>query len=246
MSTTKSEVVHRAAAVAALVLSVVGTSCSDARSATEPSPLGPLQPSAVTADRGTRQSVNAQQILGTTPGWAEGKTVEFFYTQNFFCAEPPESGAPSKCEVGEDGQVDPIPNTTFPVLYVLTPQGFNPRETLHCPIPGSCVAHPSRIDLSRVLGPGASNVLLPAHSHVIEMIGDQPGETFDEAEFWELEVIGVKDPAVWRTIARARDLKTVRALQAAGKGITDDIPTNTYLFFGVRPHTEGTTAGSHP
>jgi hypothetical protein len=32
-------------------------------------------------------------------------------------------------------------------------------------------------------------------------------------------------------------LATVRALQAAGVGITDDIRSNAYLFFSVQPQT---------
>src|ERR671930_409642 len=46
---------------------------------------------------------------GFTAGWLNGKTVQFFYTKEFFCAQPPSSGALSQCEVGEDGTVDPRP-----------------------------------------------------------------------------------------------------------------------------------------
>ena len=47
-------------------------------------------------------------------------------------------------------------------------------------------------------------------------------------------VIGVTDPAIWDEIAAAKDLEAVRELQAAGSGITGDIPSNLYLFFDVR------------
>jgi hypothetical protein len=110
----------------------------------------------------------------------------------------------------------------------MTPMGFRPADsTLHCPIVGSCINHPSAIDLSRVLGPGFEEVPLPAHSHIIdEMHGG----------WWELEVIGVKTPAVWDQIVAGKSLATVRALQASNPNdITDDIPTNTYLFFNVHP-----------
>ena len=56
--------------------------------------------------------------------------------------------------------------------------------------------------------------------------------------WWELEVIGVKNPAMWDQIVAGKSLATVRALQAgdpAGDTITGDIPTNAYLFFDVRP-----------
>jgi hypothetical protein len=55
------------------------------------------------------------------------------------------------------------------------------------------------------------------------------------AGWWELEVIGVTSPAVWDQIVAGKSLATVRALQTAGTGITDDILTNSYLFFSVRP-----------
>ena len=52
-------------------------------------------------------------------------------------------------------------------------------------------------------------------------------------------MIGVKDLDTWNAIVAGKSLETVRALQSADPGavhITSDIPTNTYLFFDVRPH----------
>jgi hypothetical protein len=164
---------------------------------------------------------------GFTAGWLDGQTVQFFYVKDFFCQPPPTSGAPSQCEVGEDGTVDPRPGP-IPTLYVMTPLGFRPADaTLHCPIVGSCINHPSTIDLSRIGGP--ADAPLPAHSHIIDV---------RHGGWWELEVIGVKNPAVWDQIVAGKSLATVRALQAAdpsGDTITGDIPTNAYLFFDVRP-----------
>jgi hypothetical protein len=162
---------------------------------------------------------------GFTAGWLEGQTVQFFYQKDFFCAEPPESGATTHCEVGEDGTVDPRPGP-IPELYVLTPMGITvPQSALHCPIAGSCINHPSTIDLSRLLGPSASNALLPPHSHVID---ERHGG------WWELEVIGVTSLDAWNQIVAAKSLDKVRELQAAHAGVTDDIKTNVYLFFSVR------------
>lgn len=176
---------------------------------------------------GSSPSSAAGAPHGFTEGWFDGTTVTFFYTREFFCAEPPTSGAPSECEVGEDGTVDPRPGP-IPTLYVMTPVGFRPDDsTLHCPIVGSCINHPSTIDVSRVFGPGFEDVPLPAHSHIIDQV---------HGGWWELEVIGVRDPAVWDQIVAGKSLATVRALQASNPGgITDDIPTNLYLFFNVRP-----------
>lgn len=183
------------------------------------------------------QSFNAQggADVGFTDGWMNGRTVSFFYTKNFFCAQPPSSAAPSGCEVGEDGTVDPRPGR-IPVLYVMTPIGFRPADaTLHCPVVGSCIDHPSTLDLSRVFGPGKADVPLPAHSHIIDTALPESQANGGQAGWWEIEVIGVSDPATWDRIVAGKSLATVRALQAQGAGITDDIRTNSYLFFSVRP-----------
>lgn len=160
---------------------------------------------------------------GTTPGWFEGRTVTFFYNKDFFCSEPPESGADSGCVLGAEAETPPRPGN-IPVVYVMTPLGFTPPD-LHCPTVGQCINHPSTIDASRVFGMGAENLPLPAHSHIVDQRG---------SNWWEIEVIGVTDEGVWNQIAEAQDLATVRTLQAAGEGITGDIPTNLFLFFGVR------------
>ena len=133
--------------------------------------------------------------------------------------------------------MDPRPGK-IPVLYVMTPVGFRPADaTLQCPIVGSCINHPSTIDLSRVFGPGSANVPLPAHSHIIDSNLAESQANGGEAGWWELEVVGVSSPTVWDAIVAGKSLATVRSLQAAGTGITDDIPTNAYLSFSVRPKT---------
>jgi hypothetical protein len=172
--------------------------------------------------------------FGFTDGWFAGQTVRSFYHKPFFCADAAEDGLPigssSGCEVGSDGTEDPR-GGQIPTLYVMTPLGFRPdASTLQCPIVGQCINHPSTIDLSRLFGPSVANAPLPAHSHIIE---ERSGN------WWELEVIGVKDLATWNSVVAGKSLETVRTLQAADPGaehITSDIPTNTYLFFDVRPH----------
>jgi hypothetical protein len=181
------------------------------------------------------QNAQGGAQTGFTDGWENGKTVSFFYNKNFFCVQPPSSAAPSQCEAGEDGTVDPRPGK-IPVLYVMTPVGFRPDEsTLHCPVVGSCIDHPSTIDLSRVFGPGSADVPLPAHSHIIDTQLPESTANGGVAGWWELQVIGVTSPEVWDQIVAGKSLATVRALQRAGTGITDDILTNSYLFFSVRP-----------
>ena len=170
--------------------------------------------------------------FGFTDGWFKGTTVQFFYHKDFFCRAPAADGLPigsaTDCEIGAEGTVDPRPGN-IPVLYVMTPLGFRPDEsTLQCPEVGACINHPGTLDASRVFGPGAEDIPLPAHSHIVDEVN---------GNWWEIEVIGVTDPAVWADIAEARSLDRVRELQEAGVGITGDIPSNLYLFFGVRPGT---------
>lgn len=195
----------------------------------------PTETRSVTPSRAVSHNAHDGAAVGFTDGWQDGRTVLFFYNKPFFCAEPPSSGAPSGCEVGEDGTVDPRPGK-IPVLYVMTPMGFRPDvSTLHCPVVGSCINHPSTIDLSRLFGPGEADVPLPAHSHIIDSSLPESQANGGQAGWWELEVIGVTDPAVWDQIVAGKSLATVRSLQARGVGITDDISSNTYLFFSVWP-----------
>jgi hypothetical protein len=163
---------------------------------------------------------------GTTGGWYDGRTVTFKYPKGFFCKEPPSSGATSHCELGAEAETPPRPGSDIPVLYVMTPLGFRPdASTLQCPLVGSCINHPSTIDLSRVFGAGTENAALPAHSHIVDVA---------KGGWWEIEVIGVTSPEVWDQVVEAKSLDGVRALQQAGVGITGDIPTNLFLFFNVQ------------
>jgi hypothetical protein len=160
---------------------------------------------------------------GFTGGWYDGRDVEFFYNKDFFCKEPPASGADSGCIVGAEPQTPPR-GGNIPVLYVMTPLGFTP-DGLQCPVAGDCINHPNTLDLSPVFGAGAENVPLPPHSHIVDV---------DQGGWWEIEVVGVTDPAVWAQIEAGKDLDTVRVLQDVGVGITGDIPSNLFLFFDVR------------
>ena len=162
---------------AALGLSAAVLACTDQRSPTE------IRESKLSS----AMSHNAQDdaAFGFTDGWQNGETVTFFYHKPFFCAEPPSSAAPSQCEVGEDGTVDPRPGK-IPVLYVMTPIGFRPAaSTLHCPIVGFCINHPSTIDLSRVFGPSKADVPLPAHSHIIDSSLPESQANGGQAGWWE-------------------------------------------------------------
>ncbi len=173
-------------------------------------------------------SSSSASHIGTTKGWFDGKTVTFRYTRNFFCQNPPASGATSKCEGGANYTQTPSP--TFDPLYVVVPLGFTPpKSTLQCPTPGKCIDHPSTIDLSAVLGSGTSNVLLPAHSHVVATTNK------GGSEWWNVDVVGVKSLADWNKIVAAKSDAEVQYLQKTDSShVTGNITTNLFLFFAVK------------
>jgi len=206
---------HRFTCITSLVAAVVIVGCSNDST----NSVGPLpQPLA--------------DSLGSTPAWFNGDVVQLDYTAQFQCKNPPSAGSTSGCELGADAETMPPANTAIPVLYVMTPMGFRPADsTLHCPTAGNCVTHPSDVDLSRVFGAGTEKTPLPPHSHII--IDAMNHMTTP----WVIEVIGVKDEATWDTIVATQNLAQVRLMQSQdpeNKHLTDDIPTNIFLFFRVR------------
>ncbi len=172
-------------------------------------------------------SSSSPAAVGTTKGWYNGKTVTFLYTRNFFCQNPPPSGATSKCEAGTN--YTQTPATTFDPLYVLVPLGFTPpKSTLQCPTAGKCIDHPNTIDLSAVLGSGTSNALLPPHSHIVA--SDNSGK----AEWWNVDVVGVKSLGDWNMLVAAKSDAQLEWLQKnESKDVTGNIPTNLFLYFSV-------------
>jgi hypothetical protein len=182
--------------------------------------------SAGTGMAGMTASSNGR--TGTTKGWYDGHTVTFRYTRNFFCKTPPASGATSKCEAGAD--YTQTPARTFDPLYVVVPLGFTPpTSTLQCPVAGHCIDHPSTIDLSAVLGSGTSDVLLPAHSHIVATANKQ------QAEWWNVDVVAVKNLSSWDKIVRAKSDRELEYLQKNdSKEVTGNITTNLFLYFAVK------------
>jgi len=164
---------------------------------------------------------------GYIDGWFNGETVQLHYTKWFFCAEPPESGADSGCEIGADPEVVPRPGPIPTIYAIAAVGGIQPDvATLACP-PGSvCLNHPAMIDVSRVRGPGFENVPALPHSHIV---------TKRRAGWFNTVNIRVSNLDVWNQIAAAKSLAKVRELQAnpeiGGKGlISRDTPTNIFFF----------------
>jgi len=188
-------------------------------------PLGPSAAAAGLLNHDNHQAAAADK--GLIDGWFNGEEVQLYYTKSYFCAEPPDSGAPSGCVIGADAEVSPRPGPIPAIYAIAAAGGIQPDvATLACP-PGSvCLNHPRMIDASRVVGPLATNVPAVPHSHII-------GER--RAGWFKTVNIRVTDLAVWNEIVAAKSLAKVRALQAdpaiGGQGkISADTPTNVFFF----------------
>lgn len=184
----------------------------------------PATTSVATSGAANATPTQADEDLGTTPGWAAGSTGTVFYTKEYFCNSQP-------CIVGEKGMnpsgvTDPVPSVWVLVPLFADTQGL----TFHCNTPGKCPTHPTELDVTRA---GLGNVIpLPPHSHIIDpteagfsTAGDTP---------WKVVVVGVKTRVAWDMLEKGKSLETLRAVQADQANATPDVPTNLILFFGVR------------
>lgn len=179
---------------------------------------------------------SAHDDKGYIDGWFNGERVQLYYTKSFFCAEPPDSGASTGCELGADAETAPRPGP-IPVIYAIAAAGGiqPPLSTLAC-APGTvCLNHPGMIDASRVGGP--TNGPAVAHSH---LLSERAGGWFHTVN------IRVRDLDVWNQIAAAKSLDKVRELQAdpiigvnGQRLISADTPTNIFFFIAAwRPVRE--------
>ena len=172
-------------------------------------------------------SSSSPNHVGNTKGWFDGRTVTFHYTRNFFCQNPPSSGAVTHCEAGND--YVRTPSGTFDPLYVIVPLGFTPpQSTLQCPTAGRCIDHPHTIDLTSVLGSGTGNLTLPAHSHIVATANSH------QSEWWNVDVVGVKSMSAWDKLIRSKNAHELQYLQRRHPSqVTGNIPTNLFLYFSV-------------
>ncbi|GBD13788.1 hypothetical protein HRbin24_01827 [bacterium HR24] len=201
------------AAAAAVAFSLAAVACGGGEETTQPATTPARTPTPMARE------------LGTTPGWAAGNTGTVFYTKNFFCGQ----GEP--CIVGEEGATPPGTREPIPKVWVLIPL-FNETQgiELHCPTAGSCPAHPRQVDVSRI---GLGQVIpLPPHSHIVDPT--EAGFSTAPDTPWEAVVVGVKTRAAWDRIQAGKSLQVLRQVQANQADATPDIPTNLYLFFGIR------------
>ncbi|CAN5654123.1 hypothetical protein BH23GEM11_BH23GEM11_19440 [soil metagenome] len=227
----------RMALVTALALPLLALGCADDRS----TPTAPDQLSALQAQGPANHAhgdMDSQGVeVGTTAGWFKGDVVTFLYNQPFECPLPLEdagmAGSDSDCVLGTATTNAPRGGND-PVVYVTVPLFADTDGiTLHCPVAGDCINHPSTMDLSRVFGAGTENALLPPHSHVVDVA---------RGGWWEIEVNGVTTREAWDAIEREKSLAEIRVQQELGT-VTPDIDTNLFLFFNVVPENNRRRGG---
>ncbi|MBU6496016.1 MAG: hypothetical protein KGR42_06350 [Acidobacteria bacterium] len=201
--------------------------------------VGVAAASTMTPSNGTSKGVGINQF-GMTKAYFQGRTVNFTYTQGFYCDRHVASGATSGCEVGAPFKVAPASN--YDPLYITVPLGFNvPMMSMDCPTGLVCVDHPGTIDLSRLesalkglypqlsaaqLTAALKNTAVPGHEHFITT------QNGGKAEWWDVDVVGVTSLKEWNTINAHRSFNFLNS--QVKKGLTTGIiPTNLFLYFSV-------------
>jgi hypothetical protein len=202
---------------------------------------------AVAANTSSKTPSNAMSAgrgideFGMTKSFFRGHTVKFTYTKGFFCDRHVSSAASSKCEAGKKWKN--APKGTRDPLYITVPLGFTTKAmSMDCPNGLVCVDHPGTIDLSRLepalkplypqltdaqLTAALQNFATPGHNHFITTkAGGTP-------EWWDVRIVGVTDRSVYRAINEHKSARYLLEQVKAGK-TTGVIPTNLFLFFGVK------------
>lgn len=174
------------------------SACSQDGTLTSPAPVPTAQALHNDHAAGASHGMSAGD-KGYIDGWFNGKTVKLYDTKSFSCAEPPESGASTGCELGAAGETPPRPGQ-IPTIYAIAAVGGIQPDllTLACVVGTPCLNHPAMIDASRVGGPVNGPAL--SHSHILDQRG---GGWFNTVN------IRVRDINAW---------KRHRAGQVAGKG----------------------------
>lgn len=163
--------------------------------------------------------------IGFTEAWLEGNTVDLGYSHDFFCANPPSSGASSKCEAGAAAQSNPPSGPVVSPIWWIVPRGFAPpASTLHCPQPGQCIDAPANIDLSRI--GASSSATTPPHSKIL--VED---ESF-QSTWWPVIIVFVRNQNAWNQLVSARSREALQACQSSNN-CSPDFPTNIFEFFQV-------------
>ncbi len=211
-----------ALAAAAVTAAGVGTAVAETS--------GPAPSNAGTTGHGINE-------FGMTRAFLGGRAVSFTYSNGFYCDTSVSANSTSGCEAGATFHHPPT-HKDFDPLFITVPL-FKQQESMRmmCPNGKVCVDHPGTIDLSRLssaLGAPPSalyNVATPGHEHFITTANN------GKAEWWDVKVIGVTKKKVFNEINQHRSYSYIQQLRKHhNKHVTANIPTNLFLWFGVKAH----------
>ena len=179
--------------------------------------------------------------FGMTRAFFKGHSTSFTYTHGFWCDTHVRSTASSKCEGGQKWRH--APNKQHDPLYITVPLGFSVKPmNMDCPNALICVDHPGTIDLRRIepalkplypdltdkqLRAALANFAVPGHQHFIT------DRNHGKAEWWDVRIVGVTDRAEYQKLNQHKSAAYLLKQVKAGK-TTPVIPTNLFLFFGVK------------
>jgi hypothetical protein len=197
-------------------------------------------------DMGGRTPSNAMKMgrgineFGMTKAFFKGHATHFTYTHGYWCDRHVKSTATSRCEGGKKWKHAPAKQ--HDPLYITVPLGFTPPMNMDCPDGLICVDHPGTIDLRRLepalkplypdltdaqLRAALANYTVPGHQHFIT------DRNHGKPEWWDVRIVGVTSPAEYRAITKHESAHYLLRQVKQGK-TTPVIPTNLFLFFGVK------------
>ena len=219
----------RIVAILATVVLAGGIGVAVAAGGSSPTPSN-----AMSAGRGIDE-------FGLTKAFFKGHRTQFTYTKGFFCDRHVKSAASSKCEAGAKWKHAPAKQ--HDPLFITVPLGFTvPAMSMECPNGLVCVDHPGTIDLSRLepalkplypqltdaqLTAALKNYATPGHQHYIT------DRNHGKPEWWDVRIVGVTSKAEFHKINQHKSASYLLKQVKAGK-TTGVIPTNLFLFFGVK------------
>jgi hypothetical protein len=179
--------------------------------------------------------------FGITNGSFARHPSDFTYTHGFWCDTSVPAASTTGCEVGAKWRR--APSRQHDPLIITVPLGFNvPAMRMDCPSTLVCIDHPGTMDLTRLAGalapifkttpaallPALKNFQTPGHDHFIT------DKNHRQAEWWDVYVVGVTNPATFNRIHRHRSYSYIQWLQRHhDKNVTTTIPTNLFLYFAA-------------
>jgi hypothetical protein len=180
--------------------------------------------------------------FGMTHAYFRGHAVKFTYSHGYFCDTSVSSKSSTGCEVGQ--KWNKAPSGDHDPLFITVPLGFKPKKMVDCPANLTCVDHPTTVDMTRLepalkplypqytdaqLTAALQDFMTPEHDHFITT------RAGGKREWWDVYVVGVTSPKVFRKIQQHRSYGYVRKLiRQKNKNVVGPIPSNIFLFFSVQ------------